>query len=168
MRKIAFLILVPSIHVRRFMALMKHTEIVTSLRRPLIQTLLEFLRKEVQSRMPDNSACLFRGRNLSKQNASCDALILGGMFQHIGSKRPGISFRWWRGIPVELNELMETMSDMFAKLPCLNDHHVHCSPAKKYAEFETKTRQDARWQSGLQLHHKEQLEAQRSKSGYGT
>ncbi|KAK4240557.1 hypothetical protein C8A03DRAFT_41973 [Achaetomium macrosporum] len=140
-------------------------EIVTELRLSLIQALLDFYHEVVKSRIPSESACLRSGWNLANERQLCDAVVLGGIWRYSKGSMPEILPEKATEYRESANELMRTLSNMFAGLPTLNVFHEGCSPAKKYSDFEEKTRQDERWKNVLRPHHKERMATQRKKTG---
>jgi hypothetical protein len=142
-------------------------EIVKGLRLSLIQTLLDFYHEVVESRTQSTPACTYGGYSSFGRNERqlCDTVILGGIWQCL--KKASLE-----SLPVKAedychsaNVLMQTLSGMFANLPCLHQSRQDCSPVKKYSEFETKMKEDERWKNVLRPHHKERMAAQRGKTG---
>ncbi|KAK4033621.1 hypothetical protein C8A01DRAFT_19460 [Parachaetomium inaequale] len=142
-------------------------EIVQSLRLSLIQTLLDFYHEVVESRTQIRSACIRVSSSAfgRDERPLCDALILGGIWQYLKKAKLESLPVKAEDYPLGANQLMGRLSAMFATLPYLHDSHKDCGPAKKYAAFEKKTKQDERWKNVLRPHHKERMAAQREKTG---
>ncbi|KAK3902861.1 hypothetical protein C8A05DRAFT_15134 [Staphylotrichum tortipilum] len=140
-------------------------EVVTKLRRSLLQSLLDFYQAEVACRMPPKTACIHTVYGSTPQGALCDSLALGAMWRRLessgGSRLPKTATQY-DGSP---NELMKALRGMFSQLPAYSTSHEKCLPGKKFEHFEKQTRLDERWRNPLQPHHKEQMQKHRERCG---
>ena len=140
------------------------TEWVSKLRHSLIQRLLDFYHAEIRRRKPPKIGCV--RRHSPHTAAQCDTLVLGGMLRHLWHAETGLLPKKAPRYSGSVHDLMATFSSGFDKLPCRNNNHKGCSPAKKYAVLEAwlEARRE-RCQKILPPHYKERMAAHRERSG---
>jgi hypothetical protein len=113
--------------------------------------------------MPGYDACK-SSSNYGRDKELCDSVILGQIWRRSGSATLGTLPDKATSYCKSATELMQALTKMFTDIRCLQ-YHDSCSPAKKFSEFKTATKQDKRWKDVLRPHHKERMAAQRKKMG---
>ncbi|KAK4100418.1 hypothetical protein N658DRAFT_451313 [Parathielavia hyrcaniae] len=139
--------------------------VVTELRLPMIQDMLDFFNRELDSRSDeDNPAC--------RADGWCDTIILGIIWQYFRCQKEDLLPMNAGEYPKAATCLLEHLSNLFTRrmrsIPRLDwGKHDRCPPAPrdKWIKFEVAIKDHERLKSVLLPHHKERLAAQRATIG---